>query len=106
MQQMQMDVQMSKIQAETQLAQARAVADEGLGVERLSRVDENRALGEERRAKAVADQDQGLLNLVKALKEIENVDLAQLEKLITLSHVVKDRQETIVDNNVVRGTDY
>jgi len=108
MQQMQMDVQMSKIQAETQLAQARAVADEGLGVERLSRVDENRALGEERRAKAISDQDQGLLNLVKALKEIENVDLAQLEKLITLSHVVKDRQtpSAPVDNNVVRGTAY
>ena len=104
LQEMQLQTQMAKIQAETQLAQARAVADEGLGVERLSRVDENQALGQERRAKAMADQDQGLLNLVKALKEIENVDLAQLEKLITLSHVVKDRQQPMPDNNVVRGT--
>jgi len=94
MQQMQLELQqqqaqmaMQEQQARIQLAQARAVADEGLGAERYSRIEENKALALERRAEARKDDDQALLNLVKALKEIESVDLANLEKLLALSRM-------------------
>src|SRR5208337_4317270 len=83
MQQMQMQSQMQEAQARTELAKARAVADQGLGIERISRVEENKALADERRAQATKDDDIALLNLVKALKEIETVDLNQLERLIS-----------------------
>jgi hypothetical protein len=89
MQQIQMQVQMEKIQADTQLAKARSIADEGLGVERMSRVQENQALAEERRAQAVKDEDIGFLNLVKALKELDSLDIANIEKLLTLSNAMK-----------------
>jgi len=89
MQQQQMQLQMQEAQSRIELAKARTVADQGLGVERISRVEENRALADERRAQAVKDQDIGLLNLVKALKEIETIDLNQLEKLITLANSMK-----------------
>lgn len=89
MQQQQAQVAMEEIQSRIKLAQARATADQGLGLERVSRVQENQALAIERQAAAKKDEDIALLNLVKALKEIENVDLAQLEKLIALSKMVK-----------------
>lgn len=75
--------------ARIDLAKARAVSDRGLGLERLSRVQENEALAVERRAAAENDRELALLNFVKALKEVENIDLMHLEKLITLSQVVK-----------------
>jgi len=87
-----MQVQMAKLQAETKLAEARAVADEGLGVERYSRVEENAALAEERRAAAVKDQDAGLLDLIKAIKELETIDLNHIQQLISMANMIKAQE--------------
>jgi hypothetical protein len=83
---------MQEQEARTNLAHARADADRGLFLERSSRVHENEALAEERRAQAEKDNELALLNFVKALKEIEGVDLDHLGKLITLSNVLKQEQ--------------
>lgn len=91
-QQMQMQAAIQEQQARTELAHARAIADKGLGLERVSRVEENHALAEERRAEAKKDEDIGFLNLVKALKEIDTLDIEHLEKLLSLSHAIKDRE--------------
>jgi hypothetical protein len=91
-QQMQMQSAMQEQEARTNLAHARADADRGLFLERSSRVHENEALAEERRAQAEKDNELALLNFVKALKEIEGVDLDHLGKLITLSNVLKQEQ--------------
>jgi len=105
MSQMQMQSQMQEQAARTDLAHARAQADRGLGVERVSRVEENKALAQERRAAAVKDEEVGLLNLVKALKEIDNLDLAHLEKLIALSNIIKDREINPEAKEVVNERD-
>jgi hypothetical protein len=119
--QQQQQIQQAQLQAETtesaartELAKARATADEGLGLERLSRIEENRALAVERRAAAEKDHDLGLLSLVKALKEIDSIDIEQLEKLIYLSHAAESGLENKMSStnspsakspssNVVRG---
>ncbi len=93
MQQMQLQAATQEQQARTELAQARAIADRGLGMERVSRVEENKALAVERRASAVKDQEQGLLNLVKALKEIEDIDLNQIQKMLSLANMVKSLEK-------------
>ena len=95
MQQMQLQAQMEEQQARTNLAKARAIADEGLGIERVSRVEENQALAEERRAEAVKDRDLGFLNLVKALKEIDDIDIQQIEKLMAISNMVQQQSVTM-----------
>lgn len=92
-QQMQMQAAVQEQQARTQLAHARSMADEGLGYERMSRIQENEALAVERRAEAQKDQFSGLLDLVKALKEIEDMDIAQLEKLLALQRLVKSEEQ-------------
>jgi hypothetical protein len=92
-QQMQLEAQLKEQEARTNLAHARAQADQGLGVERLSRVQENQALAVERRAAAVRDEETGLLNLVKALKEIDTVDLEHVEKLMALSGIIKQQAQ-------------
>ena len=93
MQEQQAQTAMQLQQAQIDLAKARTTADEGLGIERLSRVQENQALAEERRAAAIKDQDLGLLNLVKALKELDTIDLEHIEKLVTLSQGIKTSEQ-------------
>lgn len=92
MQQQQAQVQMQEMQARTELSQARAKADLGLAVERASRVEENKALAEERRAEAVKDEDQAILNLVKAAKELEGIDLEHLRQVLEMHAVVKGQE--------------
>lgn len=92
MEQQQAQAALSEAQARTNLANARATADEGLGIERLSRVQENQALADERRAEAEKDDQQALLNFVRALKEIESIDLEHIEKLLSLSGMLKAQE--------------
>ena len=92
MQQMQLQAGMSEQQARTQLAQSRAIADQGLGLERISRIQENKALAIERKAAAVRDENVALLNLVKALKEIDTIDLEHIEKLVGMQQMIKQEE--------------
>ena len=92
MQQMQLDLQMEEIKSRINLSEARAIADRGLGLERASRVDENEALAEERRAAAVKDEDIALLNLVKAIKEMEGIDIDNIQKLVAMSSIIEQQK--------------
>jgi hypothetical protein len=104
-QQQQMQAQIQEQQARTELAQARAIADKGLGMERVSRIQENEALAVERRAEAQKDRDQATLNMVRALKELEGIDLAHIEKLIALSNLLKAREiQGAVPNEAMADT--
>ena len=85
-QQAQMQLQQAEIQSRIELSNARAIADKGLGLERVSRVEENHMLAVERQAQAHKDEEEAVLNKVKILKEIEGLDFAHLEKLVLLAH--------------------
>ncbi len=98
--QQQAQVQMQEIQARTQLAQARTMADFGLGQERISRIEENKALAEERRSEAVKDDFQALLNYAKAIKEIDQldkqvggIDLQHLQQILALKKLLETPQQ-------------
>jgi hypothetical protein len=75
---------LAKEQAEIQDIQGRAEANRGLALERSSRVQENRALAQERLAEAQRDRDLGALDTAKAMKELEGMDIEQIEKLLSL----------------------
>ena len=91
--QMQVQLGLQEQQARTELAKARATADQGLGLERLSRIQENKAMAVERKAAANKDENVSLLNLVKALKEIDTMDIAHIEKLMALAASVKEQEQ-------------
>lgn len=79
------ELELAIAQAQIENLKAQATANQGLGVERLSRVQENQALAVERRAQADKDEEQALLNKVKMLKELEDLDYAHLERLLNLA---------------------
>ena len=91
----QMQLQMQQIQAQIKLSEARATADEGLGVERLSRVQENEQLAQERSAAAERDHQSAVLEMVRTLKELDTIDITHLKELVTLSHMIKNQEAGI-----------
>jgi hypothetical protein len=93
-QQMHEQLQLQDIQSRIELNKARSVADRGLGVERISRVEENKALADERRAQAIKDEDTALLEKVRALKELEQIDISHLKEYIQLAQQLKGMNET------------
>ena len=92
MQQMQMQSAMQEQQAKVELAHARALADQGLYMERASRVDENRSMAVERLHRANQEDEAALLNKVKALKELEEMDLSHLERLLNMANALKQSE--------------
>ena len=95
-QQAQMQAEIAELQARVELSHARAQADRGLGIERISRVQENQALAVERRAQAHRDDDEAFLAKVKALKELESMDLQHLQSLVTMAMSLQQQDQ--VDN--------
>lgn len=94
--QQQQQVQMEVLKAQIQDLKAKAMANEGLGVERASRIQENQALAVERRASAHRDEDLGMLDRVKAAKELTTIDLEHLKRAVEILQALapKDAEET------------
>lgn len=103
LQQQQAQVAMGEVAARTDLAHARAEADRGLGAERYSRIEENHALAQERKSAAIKDEEIGLLNFVKSLKELEDIDINQLEKLVKLQTHLKGEEHRIRNSSPMQS---
>ncbi len=91
-QQAQTQIQMQLLQSQIKDLEAKAMANEGLGVERASRVQENRALAVERIAEAQKDRDIGTFDRIKAAKELTEIDLGQLEKALSILQQIQAMQ--------------
>lgn len=79
-QQQMQQLQQQQLQSQIDLSNARAVADTGLGYERASRILENQALAQERMAEIQKDDANAALDIVKAIKELNDMDLNQIIK--------------------------
>lgn len=84
-QQVQEQAQIQMLQAQIEDLQARATANKGLGIERVSRVQENEAFAVERMAEAKKDRTAGILNIVKVIQELQSVDLNQIESMLAIA---------------------
>lgn len=92
MQLQQAQLQQQELESRINLANARATADEGLGVERMSRVQENQQLAIERASQARENQSDAVLNKVKALKELDAIDMTQIEQLLRIIEMLKQQE--------------
>lgn len=92
MAQQQMLAQIELLKAQIQDLKAKSAANEGLYLERASRVEENQALAVERRAEAQHQRDLGTLERIKAAKELTTIHVDQLAKLVEILRSVQDSQ--------------
>lgn len=92
MQQAQEQLALQNQQAVINSLDARAAADKGLGIERVSRVQENQEMASERAAQAERDHTAAILDVAKALKELENIDLQKVRHLLDISRLVSSNK--------------
>lgn len=99
MQQQRAQVEMQELQSRIKLAEARAAADMGLYNERTSRVAENTAMAEERKAAAVRNEEAATLDMIKGMKELQSIDLTQVQQFLNILNMIK-QQEAVVERQV------
>lgn len=91
--QQQQETQIELLKAQIEDLHARAVANQGLGHERASRIQENQALAVERRAAAHKDMEQAEHERVRAIKELTSIDLDQVYRAVEILKLIQEKPE-------------
>jgi hypothetical protein len=84
-----------------ELLQAKAFTDISLGEERLSRIKYDAALSEERLAAAQEERSRGALNEVRAMKEMDEIDMGNAEKMLNMIRGIEEEQRLMQADTVV-----
>lgn len=105
MQQQQQMVQIEVLKAQIEDLKARAMANEGLGAERASRIQENRALAVERLAEAEKDRNLGALDLAKAARELQGIDLDHIHRAMEVVKMIKENEQIGLEKATPKPTE-
>lgn len=95
--QMQAQLQIENQRIVNESMQAKSQADQALAVKRIAQMDAQRMLDLEKVAQAEAERSRAVLDKVKAAKELQDMDLNQLERLI---NILKTLNEDTVDESL------
>lgn len=95
MAQQQQQIQMLMLQKQAENYDAQALANSGLGIERIARVNENKELAVERRAKAIEDLSDAKLNRAKMLKELQDLDINRVERVLSIVKMLEEPSEDL-----------
>lgn len=88
----QADAQLQQQQVVTNSLGAKAESDRALAAERINKVSLDAALSAERISRAEEDRTAGVLNLIKAVKELESIDVDTLLKKLQLLREIEGGQ--------------
>lgn len=103
--QAQLQLQMQQQATVTRSLDAKAESDQALAAERLNKVQLDAALSAERISRAEEDRTAGVLNLIKAVKELQGIDLEMLQKKIVmikdLENMQVEREQRYIPEQVI-----
>ncbi len=97
MQEAQMQAQMEQTNAVTLSLHAKAEADMAMSQERISNIGLKSAENYERLTRAQEERDMGALAKVRAAKELEEMDLSHLHKLLQMLGAIQQQSKNEVD---------
>lgn len=80
-----LQLKMPKEEAQTNYFNAAAQASQATAQERISRIMENQGLAQKNFATAIAEQEKALLDHVKAIAQIEEIDLQNKERYLNIA---------------------
>ncbi len=84
----QLQMEQMRVDNETKLAYARA--EDGLAKERVAKIQTDIAIAEDKLAKSETEDKKQLLDIVKALKEIQGMDIDQINKKLEILHGINN----------------
>lgn len=94
MAQMQQQLEAEKMATAANTLNAKADSDRALAAERIAKIDLDKAINAERLARSEEDRTAGVLNLVKAAKELDGMDLEHLMQEIEILRSLTESQES------------
>lgn len=92
-QEAQMQLQMQNQATVTQAVESKAESDRALAAERLNKLGLDAALNAERISRAEEERSAGVLNLIKAVKELDGLNLDNLMKKIAMLKELQGKPE-------------
>lgn len=94
-QQQMSQLQMQQLQVDNETKLAYAQSQRGLAKERIAKIQTDMAIAEDKLKRAHTEDTASLLNIIKAIKELESMDLSQLkEKLELMKSLQPETQVT------------
>lgn len=93
-QQQMSQLQMQQLQVDNQTKLSYAKSQEGLAQERMAKIQLDKAVNAERINRAHEDKTGAALNLIKAAKELETMDVDRLEKEVSIIRQVGDLMQS------------
>lgn len=99
-QQQQSQAQEQQFQAQIEMMVSKALADKGLYAERLSKIEETKALNVQRISEANKNDELATLNKLKAIKELEQIDLTHIQTLLGMVRELKASEQAQVAQNI------
>lgn len=89
----QMQQQMQQQAVVTHSLNSKAESDQALAAERVAKIQLDQAVNAERLSRAEEDRTAGVLNLVKAVKELEGIDIDNLLKKLEILRSIEGQQQ-------------
>ena len=86
-------LQMQQLAGDNAMKQGYSQAQQSLAAERIAKIQLDQALNVERLNRAEEDKTSATLNLVKAIKEIQGIDLDQFEKALSIVQSLDQKTE-------------
>ena len=87
----QLQMQQMQVDNETKLSYARS--QDGLAQERVAKIQTDKAAAQEKLSHSKQEKAAGLLNIIKALKEIQGMDLDHIEKSVGILNALDPSQK-------------
>jgi len=87
-------IQMQGLEAENQTKVSFSHAQHALAAERMAKVSEERAVNAEKLERAKEERTAGVLNLIKALKELQGMDIDQLAQKVNILNMLSSEVES------------
>lgn len=83
------EMQMMQMQVDNETKLSYAKAQDGLAQERVAKIQTDMAVAEDKLKRAHTEDTASLLNLLKAIKELEGMDLSQLEQKLNILNALQ-----------------
>jgi hypothetical protein len=106
-------LQMQQLQVDNETKLSYANSQNSLAAERMNKVKLDAALSAERMQRADEDRTGAILNLIKAAKELESMDLEQIERAVNVMLQISNSEEkkdltknSLSDTQKVQGAAY
>lgn len=87
------ELQMQQMQVDNETKLSYARSQDGLAAERREKIFTDRAIAEDKLKRAHQEDTAALLNLIKAIKELEGMDITQLEQKINILNALQPEAE-------------